>query len=108
MLDNKGVPLKCHLCRCKHEANCTCPCVYHFANKCPSKPKVQNNESENKRTDAHTELGLFMAVGDETLETSIPIVPSAQTNDSCPSSAPDMGSTPSSAPVSGYIPSSQN
>ena len=86
MLDNKGVPLKCHLCRCKHEANCTCPCVYHFANKCPSKAKVQNNESENKRTDALSELGLFMAVT------------SAQTNDSCPSFAPDIGSIPPSTP----------
>ena len=27
-------PLKCFKCRCDHTENCTCPCVYHFADKC--------------------------------------------------------------------------
>ena len=35
--DNK--PMKCFKCKCSCVTNCTCPCVYHFANKCTkSKP----------------------------------------------------------------------
>ena len=66
-LDSNGIPLKCHLCRCKHEANCNCSCVYHFADKCPNRAKDKKNEAENKSSEARAELGLayFMAVDSE-------------------------------------------
>ena len=54
MLDNNGIPLKCHTCKCNHTKNCTCPCVYHFADKCPKKSVPAEKET------AQTELGLFM------------------------------------------------
>lgn len=45
-------PLKCFKCKCNHEEKCNCPCVYHFADKCPGNKK---NEDSNK-----PDLGLFM------------------------------------------------
>ena len=35
ILGRDGKPLKCYTCKCDHEDNCNCPCVYHLANACP-------------------------------------------------------------------------
>ena len=47
ILGRDGRPLKCFNCKCDHEDNCNCPCVYHLANACP----------KNRTPD----LGLFMS-----------------------------------------------
>ena len=47
ILGKDGKPLKCYYCKCNHEDNCNCPCVYHLANACPQR-KV-------------ADLGLFMS-----------------------------------------------
>jgi hypothetical protein len=50
ILGRDGKPLKCYSCKCDHEDNCNCPCVYHLANACPSR-------NSNRAPD----LGLFMS-----------------------------------------------
>ena len=32
-------PRKCFKCQCNHTESCNCPCVYHFADKCPGRKK---------------------------------------------------------------------
>ena len=68
MLGNNGLPLKCHSCKCQHENNCNCPCVYHFADRCPKKV---DKRDESKNTDARSELGLFMTVGSSFEKTGV-------------------------------------
>ena len=36
-LGDDNIPRKCFLCKCDHQENCNCPCVYHFADSCPSR-----------------------------------------------------------------------
>ena len=57
-----GRPLKCFSCKCSHEGPCSCPCVYHLADKCPSKGNSQEVFAGQKNdTAARQELGLFMS-----------------------------------------------
>ena len=50
------LPMKCHKCRCDHTENCNCPCVYHFANRCPG---VDSNKKSNVSKEK-LQLGLFV------------------------------------------------
>ena len=50
--------MKFHLCRCEHKENCSSPCVYHFANKCPDRKGVTDKKNGDKTKSG--ELGLFM------------------------------------------------
>ena len=55
-LDSNFKVMKCFLCACDHEDKCSCPCVYHLANKCPKKKKAKPQEQGKKQP----ELGLFV------------------------------------------------
>ena len=50
------------------QSNCNCPCVYHFADRCPKKV---DKRDETKNTDARSELGLFMTVGSSFEKTGV-------------------------------------
>jgi hypothetical protein len=54
-------PLKCFKCKCEHEEKCSCPCVYHLANKCPSQ---ERKDDQSKKAD----LSLFMRVNSAGLQ----------------------------------------
>ena len=60
ILGRDGKPLKCYICKCDHEDNCNCPCVYHLANACPNNSNNNNNNSNNYNNRA-PDLGLFMS-----------------------------------------------
>ena len=53
-------PMKCYKCQCECTENCNCPCVYHFANKCPGPVKKRPDDSSTK-SPAKPELGIFLA-----------------------------------------------
>ena len=62
MLGADRLPMKCHNCRCDHTTKCNCPCVYHFANKCPSGGEGSKGKLAASTKDAHkaAQLGLFV------------------------------------------------
>ena len=41
-------PLKCFKCKCECKEACTCPCVYHLADKCPG--KKENNQKKTEES----------------------------------------------------------
>ena len=54
-------PLKCFKCKCEHDEKCSCPCIYHLANKCPGQDK---KSGQSKQAD----LSLFMRVNSAGLQ----------------------------------------
>ena len=54
-------PLKCFKCKCDHEEKCSCPCIYHMANKCPNKVIKYDNSQK-------ADLPLFMRVNSAGLQ----------------------------------------
>ena len=58
-LGENGRPRKCFLCKCNHDFNCTCPCVYHMASNCPGKKPV-SGEVKTDRGKSKPDLGLFI------------------------------------------------
>ena len=62
ILGRDGKPLKCYTCKCDHEDNCNCPCVYHLANACPNNSNNNNNNNNsNNYNNRAPDLGLFMS-----------------------------------------------
>ena len=57
-------PRKCYICKCDHVENCTCPCVYHLADKCPSRKKSVSFGDVTKKIIPNNkqklDLGLFV------------------------------------------------
>ena len=54
-------PMKCFKCKCSHTENCNCPCVYHFADKCPGvKTPSTAVEFSKKEDQSNSQLGLFV------------------------------------------------
>ena len=47
--------MKCFTCKCDHEHNCNCACVYHLSNACPRKTLGEEFKKKNPN------LGLFMS-----------------------------------------------
>ena len=87
-------PLKCFKCKCDHEEKCSCPCVYHLANKCPGKDKKQE---QRKMSD----LSLFMQVNSAGLQVDQALFMMDQTTGLYPASAPTDPVFPASAPDGG-------
>ena len=60
-LGEDRTPMKCFKCKCNHTGNCNCPCVYHFADKCPGvkapSGAVEVHKKDNQLT---SQLGLFV------------------------------------------------
>ena len=55
------LPKKCYKCRCEHTANCNCPCVFHFADKCPGVEVSKKKSSDvSQKDDKNAQLGLFV------------------------------------------------
>ena len=54
-------PLKCFKCKCDHEEKCSCPCVYHLANKCPSQERKDDHSK-------HADLSLLRRVNSAGLQ----------------------------------------
>ena len=60
-LGEDRTPMKCFKCKCNHTENCNCPCVYHFADKCPGvKPPSTAVEISKKDDQKNPQLGLFV------------------------------------------------
>ena len=59
-LGSDRIPLKCHKCRCSHTENCNCPCVYHFADKCPGPVVIKKTSEEPSKDKLKSQLGLFL------------------------------------------------
>ena len=56
-----GLPIKCYKCKCECTNRCSCPCVYHLANKCPGGKSFKKGEKSDQTADnAKKDLGLFM------------------------------------------------
>ena len=43
-LGSDGLPLKCLKCKCECAQRCSCPCVYHLANKCTGQKVLKKTE----------------------------------------------------------------
>ena len=62
-LGTDGLSIKCFKCKCDCKERCSCPCVYHLANKCPgggAKIAKKGEKSDQADFKAKQDLGLFM------------------------------------------------
>ena len=59
-LGSDGLPLKCLKCKCECAQRCSCPCVYHLANKCTGQKVLKKTEKDQSSSQSKQELGLFM------------------------------------------------
>ena len=62
-LGENSKPRKCFVCKCEHEENCNCPCVYHLANECPDRRSRafdgKDVGNSSKDTNRKYDLGLY-------------------------------------------------